>query len=110
MEQKVVPQLPSGSGLPQLRVREEIMAEREVDVDHSTIARWVVHYAPLLNELIRREMRTPNRSWRVDEAYYKGSRPVDLFISRMDSAGNTIEFLLSPKRDLIAGGFLQTRL
>ena len=43
------------------------MAERGVKVDHSTIARWVVHYAPLLNQLIRREMRRPNRSWRVDD-------------------------------------------
>ena len=37
------------------------MAERGIEVDHSTIARWVVHYAPLLNQLIRREMRRPDR-------------------------------------------------
>jgi len=48
---------------------EEMMAERGVSVDHSTIARWVLHFSPVLNDLIRREMRRPNRSWRVDETY-----------------------------------------
>jgi IS6 family transposase len=48
---------------------EEMMIERGLTVDHSTIARWVLHYAPILNERIRREMRRPNRSWRVDETY-----------------------------------------
>lgn len=48
---------------------EEMMAERGLTVDHSTIARWVLRYAPILNERIRSEMRNPNRSWRVDETY-----------------------------------------
>jgi transposase-like protein len=48
-----------------------MMAERGVQVDHSTIARWVLHFSPILNELIRREMRCPNRSWRVDETYVR---------------------------------------
>ena len=51
------------------RYLEEMMAERGVEVDHSTIARWVLHFSPILNDLIRREMRRPNRSWRVDETY-----------------------------------------
>jgi len=45
------------------------MAERGLTVDHSTIARWVLHYSPILEKRIRREMRQPNRSWRVDETY-----------------------------------------
>jgi transposase-like protein len=40
-----------------------MMAERGLTVDHSTIARWVLRYAPVLNERIRSEMRNPNRSW-----------------------------------------------
>jgi transposase, IS6 family len=47
----------------------EIMAERGLAVDHVTIWRWVQHYAPLLNQGLRRERRHPNRSWRVDETY-----------------------------------------
>lgn len=39
--------------------------------DHVTIWRWVQRYAPVLNRRIRREMRPPNRSWRVDETYVK---------------------------------------
>ena len=82
-----------------------------MDVDHSTIARWVVHYAPLLNELIRREMRTPNRSWRVDETYIRVAGHWTYLYRPIDSAGNTIEFLLSPHRDLLAAkGFLQLAL
>jgi len=50
---------------------EEIMAERNLSVDHVTIWRWVQRYAPVLNRRIRREMRKPNRSWRVDETYVK---------------------------------------
>jgi hypothetical protein len=50
---------------------EEMMAERGVTVDHSTIARWVLRYAPVLNERIRSEMRNPNRSWRCDETYIR---------------------------------------
>ena len=42
------------------------MIERGLSVDHSTVARWVLHYGPILNQRIRRQMRQPNRSWRVD--------------------------------------------
>ena len=50
---------------------EEMMAERGLAIDHSTLARWVHRYAPVLNERIRSEMRNPNRSWRVDETYIR---------------------------------------
>ena len=49
----------------------EIMLERNLSVDHVTIWRWVQRYAPVLNLRIRREMRRPNRSWRMDETYVK---------------------------------------
>ncbi len=39
------------------RELEEMMAERGVEVDHSTIARWVLHFSPILNDLIRHEMK-----------------------------------------------------
>ncbi len=48
---------------------EELMAERGLNVDHSTIARWVLRYAPILNQRMRRHVRYANRSWRVDETY-----------------------------------------
>lgn len=87
---------------------EEMMAERGLKLDHSTIARWVLQYAPVLNERIRSEMRRPNRSWRVDETYVRVAGTWTYLYRAIDSAGNTIDFLLSPKRDLTAAKtFLQ---
>ena len=78
------------------------MAERGLSVDHVTIWRWVQRYAPVLNQRIRRELRRPNRSWRVDETYLKVAGSWAYLYRAVDSAGETIEFMLSPKRDLIA--------
>ena len=80
----------------------EIMAERGLSVDHVTIWRWVQHYAHILNQRIRRELRHPNRSWRVDETYVKVAGKWTYLYRAVDSTGETIEFMLSPKRDLIA--------
>ena len=54
-----------------LRDLEELMSERGLCVDHSTIGRWVLRYAPELNKRVRCEIRRPNRSWRVDETYVR---------------------------------------
>ena len=78
------------------------MAERGLSVDHVTIWRWVQRYAPVLNQRIRRELRRPNRSWRVDETYVKVAGDWTYLYRAVDSTGETIEFMLSPKRDLIA--------
>ena len=90
---------------------EEMMAERGLTVDHSTIARWVVHYSPILEKRIRREMRQPNGSWRVDETYIRVAGRWTYLYRAVDSAGDTIEVLLSPYRDRMAAkGFLQLAL
>jgi IS6 family transposase len=81
---------------------EEIMVERGFSVDHVTIWRWVQRYAPVLNQRIRRELRRPNRSWRVDETYVRVAGNWAYLYRAVDSAGETIDFMLSPKRDLIA--------
>ena len=78
------------------------MAERNLSVDHVTIWRWVQRYVPVLNQRIRREMRLPKRSWRVDETYVKVAGNWAYLYRVVDSAGETIDFMLSPKRDLIA--------
>jgi transposase, IS6 family len=81
---------------------EEIMAERGLSVDHVTIWRWVQRYAPILNQRIRRDLRRPNRSWRVDETYVRVAGSWAYLYRAVDSAGETIDFMLSPKRDLTA--------
>ena len=81
---------------------EEMMAERGLSVDHVTIWRWVQHYAPILNQRLRRELRHPNRSWRVDETYVRVAGNWAYLYRAVDSTGETIDFMLSPKRDLTA--------
>jgi putative transposase len=54
-----------------LRNLEEMMAERGVVVDHATIHRWTIHYAPLLLEQFNRRKRAVSRKWHVDETYVK---------------------------------------
>jgi len=75
---------------------EEMMTERGLKIDHSTIARWLLRYAPVLNQRIRSEMRHPNRSWRVDETCIRVAGQWTYLCRAIDSAGNTIDFLLSP--------------
>jgi hypothetical protein len=53
------------------RQLEEMMEERGVEVDHSTLNRWVLKYAPLLEKEFRAHKRPVGRSWRMDETYVK---------------------------------------
>src|SRR5947209_18309175 len=90
---------------------EEMMAERGLAADHSTVWRWVQHYAPMLNRRLRREIRHPNRSWRVDETYIRVAGQWTYLYRAVDSTGETIDFMLSPKRDAVAAKhFLQLAL
>ena len=50
---------------------EELIKERGLPVDHSTVFRWVQHYSPELDKRCRRYLRPTNDSWRVDETYIK---------------------------------------
>ena len=53
------------------RQLEEMMRERGVSVDYSTLNRWVIKYAPEVEKEYRRRQRPVGRSWRVDETYVK---------------------------------------
>ena len=50
---------------------EEMMQERGLAVDHSTVFRWVQRYAPEINKRIRPHLKLTGTSYRVDEAYVK---------------------------------------
>jgi transposase, IS6 family len=78
---------------------EELMRERGLHVDHTTIYRWVQHYAPELEKRCRPHLKATNDSWRVDETYIKIKGTWTYLYRAVDSDGNTLEFLLSPTRD-----------
>jgi len=61
---------------------EEMMAERNLNVDHVTIWRWVQRYAPELNRRCRQELRKSNGSWRVDETYLRVAGNGPIYIAR----------------------------
>lgn len=82
----------------------EIMHERNLSIDASTIWRWVQRYAPELNERIRRELKPTNGSWRTDETYLRVAGRWTYLYRAVDSTGATVDFLLSEARDLSAAG------
>src|ERR1700704_815715 len=54
-----------------LRDVEELLKERGLEADHTTIWRWVQRYGPELEERMRRHLKPTNKSWRVDETYVR---------------------------------------
>ncbi|MFK8079272.1 MAG: IS6 family transposase [Granulosicoccus sp.] len=78
---------------------EEIIQERGFDVDHSTIHRWVVHYSPQLVEKFRSKKRMPAGRWRLDETDIKVKGKWKYYYRAVDKYGETIDFLLTAKRD-----------
>src|SRR2546427_12889643 len=82
---------------------EEMMLERGLRVDHTTIYRWVQHYAPELEKRCRPHLRVTNDSWRVDETYVKVKKVWMYLYRAVDSQGNTLEFLLSLTRNASLG-------
>src|SRR5215468_7026992 len=81
---------------------EELLIERGLPVDHTTIWRWVQRYAPELNKRCRRELKPTNGSWRVDETYLCVAGDWTYLYRAVDSSGATIDFWLSAQRDAAA--------
>jgi putative transposase len=85
-----------------LRDRKEMMAERGINVDHSTIHRWVVHFSPLILERFNRKKRAVTGKWHADEIYVKVRGQWMYLYRAIDSVGDTVEFWFSQHRDLLA--------
>jgi transposase, IS6 family len=81
---------------------EEMMRERDLTLDHTTIFRWVQRYAPEINKRMRPHLKLAGASYRVDETYIKVGRSCKYLYRAVDSTGNTIEFMLSAKRNVAA--------
>jgi IS6 family transposase len=81
---------------------ERMLSDRGVQVDHTTLFRWIQAYAPELDKRARPHLRPTNGSWRVDETYIRVKGEWVYLYRAVDASGQTIDFLLSPKRDAAA--------
>ena len=81
---------------------EEMMQERGVFVDHSSINRWAIRFLPLLETVFRKNKCQVGGSWRIDETYIKVKGVWKYLYRAVDKAGKTIDFLLTAKRDKAA--------
>jgi IS6 family transposase len=80
----------------------ELLAERGLAVDRSCVWRWVQAYAPEINKRCRPHLKSTNKSYRVDETYIKVKGQERYLYRAVDSTGQTIDFLLTAKRDAAA--------
>lgn len=87
----------------------EMMAERGVNVSHTTILRWVQCYVPEFEKLWRRYARPVGTSWRVDETYIRVHGRWTYLYRAVDKQGLTVDFLLSEYRDIAAAKRFFTR-
>jgi putative transposase len=78
---------------------EELMRERGVHVDHSTVNRWVIKYSPQLEEAFHHRKQPVRVSWRMDETYIKVKGEWRYLYRAVDKQGQTIDFLLTEQRD-----------
>jgi IS6 family transposase len=77
---------------------EEMMTERGLSVDHTTIYRWVQEYAPELDKRSRPYLKQTNDSWRVDETYVKVKGQWMYLYRALYSTGQPLDFYFSQRR------------
>jgi len=78
---------------------EEILEERRVIVDHATLNRWVIKYSTSLALAAKKSKRSVATSWRMDETYIKVKGQWVYLYRAIDKFGDTVDFMLSEKRD-----------
>ena len=92
-----------------LRHLEDMMAERGVSVDHSTVHRWATKLLTVLEKAFRRRKRPVGKSGRMDETYIRVKGEWRYLYRSVDKDGDTIDFLLRAHRDRTATRPLRNR-
>ncbi len=85
-----------------VRNLEEMMAERGIDLDHSSVHRWAIKLLPVFEKEFRKRKRPVGESWRVDETYVKVKGQWKYVYRAVDKVGNAVDFLLRAHRDKAA--------
>ena len=85
-----------------LRHLEEMMAERGIAVDHSTVHRWAIKLLPALEKAFRRCKRATGKSWRMDKTYVRIRGEWRYLYRAVGKEGNTVDFLLRARRNRAA--------
>ncbi|MGY9033057.1 MAG: IS6 family transposase [Rhodobacterales bacterium] len=81
---------------------EEIMEERGVAVDHGTLNRWVVKFAPLIAAQAQSRKKPTAVSWRMDETYIKVKGKWTYYYRAVDNTGKILDFMPSARRNMAA--------
>jgi putative transposase len=78
---------------------EKLLLERGLKIDHSTVNRWVIEYAPQLSAYFKTKKKPVGGSWHADEAYVKVKGVWMYQYRAIDKERNTIDCYFSEKRD-----------
>jgi transposase-like protein len=82
-----------------LRDVEELMAERGLSVDHTTVWRWTQIYAPEVQRRLRVQLKAKGSTWHMDETFVRIASRWTYLFRAVDSGGQTVDFYLSETRD-----------
>jgi transposase-like protein len=94
-----------------LRDLEELMAERRLAVDHTTIWRWTQAYGPVIYKRLQGQLKRKSSTWHMDETFVRIAGRWMCLFRAVDAHGQTVDFCLSHTRDRVAAKlFLQKAL
>lgn len=82
---------------------EELLAIRGVKVDHATVQRWVFKFAPLVESQFKKRKKLVGKRSRMDETSIKVKGEWRYLYRAVDKQGNTVDFLLTKRRQRISG-------